>query len=323
MHSDVSVVIPAYNGAAYIGQALDSVFAQTRPAREVVVVDDASADDTAARVVERAKAAPVPVRLLRLRENSGGPARPINAGVAAAAGEFVAVLDQDDVFLPNKLRDQAAALTRHPDAGFAFSLAGALEAPGEPVQPPALVNELCAASAGEGNWRLIPGDQALRLLMRYGTYVLGFPGFLFRRRDWERRGGCDESFRICVDYEFLCWLSARGAAVFGPQVHYLRRQHGANLTRERKATYLEDARVKARTLSRHRWLLREPSPYVPTREELECWGYWLRQEGHHRDALRAYFLRAYTWGLDVGTVLSALKVLAHGVVHRCRRLLKK
>lgn len=322
MDADVSVVIPAYNGAAYIDAALDSVFAQTLPPREVVVVDDASTDDTAERVQERVKGAPLPVRLLRLTTNSGGPARPINTGVAAATGEYVAVLDQDDVFLPDKLHEQFAAFTRHADASFVFALAGSMDNPDEAVQPPALVNELCAAGLNQGDDLLIASNQALRLLMTYGTYVMGFPGFLFRRRDWQLKGGCDETLRICVDYEFLCWLSGRGGAVFLPRVHYLRRQHGGNLTRERKATYLEDARVKSRYLTRHPWLLGGPSPYMPSRVELECWGYWLRQEGYHRDALRAYSLCGRLWGWDVATVSAAAKVLVHGVIHRGRRLLR-
>lgn len=98
---DVSVVIPARNRAHTLPACLASVQAQTRPAREVIVVDDGSSDDTAA-VAERHGA-----RVLRGPARGAQAAR--NAGVQAARGDWIAFQDSDDTWLPGKLALQHAA----------------------------------------------------------------------------------------------------------------------------------------------------------------------------------------------------------------------
>ena len=112
----ISVVIPAYNAGKFIGEALASALAQTRPAAEIIVVDDGSADGTAAA----ARACGSPVRLIQNSENLGvGASR--NRGVQASRGEYVAYLDADDKWRPNHLANLGALLDANPRVGFAFS----------------------------------------------------------------------------------------------------------------------------------------------------------------------------------------------------------
>lgn len=101
----VAVVIPAWNAAATIGAALESVAAQTRPPREVIVVDDGSTDDTAA-IAARAG-------VTVLRVPNGGAARARNLGIAAATSPWIAFLDADDTWVPDKLERQAALFDRY------------------------------------------------------------------------------------------------------------------------------------------------------------------------------------------------------------------
>jgi glycosyltransferase involved in cell wall biosynthesis len=99
----LSVVIPTWNRASLVCEAVDSALAQRAGAVEVIVVDDASTDGTA-EVVERTygTAGTYPVQVIRLPERSGpGAAR--NAGMAVATGELLAFLDSDDLWLPGKL----------------------------------------------------------------------------------------------------------------------------------------------------------------------------------------------------------------------------
>lgn len=105
----ISVVIPLYNGAQHIGEALDSVFAQAYPHLEVIVVDDGSTDDSAAVV----QAYPARVLLLRQENSGSGAAR--NRGVMAATGEFIAFLDADDLWAQDKLQRQMACFRARPD----------------------------------------------------------------------------------------------------------------------------------------------------------------------------------------------------------------
>jgi glycosyltransferase involved in cell wall biosynthesis len=98
----VSVLIPTYNCAAYLPAALDSVLAQTRPADEVLVIDDGSTDATAEVL------APYRDRIVCVRQANAGQAAARNAGLDRAAGDWVAFLDADDTWAPDKLERQLA-----------------------------------------------------------------------------------------------------------------------------------------------------------------------------------------------------------------------
>ncbi|PPJ43723.1 glycosyltransferase family A protein [Pseudoxanthomonas sp. YR558] len=102
--ADYTVVIPAFNASATLAHALDSVMAQTLPAREVVVVDDGSPDRTEiARIV-----AGYGGRVVLLQQENAGPAAARNAGVRASGGAWIAFLDADDSWLPHKMQAQLA-----------------------------------------------------------------------------------------------------------------------------------------------------------------------------------------------------------------------
>jgi glycosyltransferase involved in cell wall biosynthesis len=109
----VSVVIPAYNAAPYLAETLTSVRAQTAPHYEIIVVDDGSIDDTVS-IAERFGA-----RCLRQSNLGASTAR--NAAIRAARGQYVAFLDADDLWAPDKLEKQAAYLAAHPDTVWIYS----------------------------------------------------------------------------------------------------------------------------------------------------------------------------------------------------------
>lgn len=115
----VTVVIPVYNQAQYLGQAIESVFRQTYRDWELIVVDDGSTDD-AAGVVRRF--AP---RLRYIRKPNGGTPTALNAGIRAARGELIAWLSADDWMVPEKLERQVAHYDAHrphnPDLGLIYS----------------------------------------------------------------------------------------------------------------------------------------------------------------------------------------------------------
>ena len=103
----VSVIIPAFNAAALIGNAIGSAQAQTQGEIEIIVVDDASTDDTVA-VVEHLAAEDKRLRLVRMSRN-GGPGAARNAGLNAARGEWIGLLDADDRYHPQRLETLLAA----------------------------------------------------------------------------------------------------------------------------------------------------------------------------------------------------------------------
>jgi glycosyltransferase involved in cell wall biosynthesis len=114
-HPVVSCIVPVYNGEAYIGEALDSILAQTWRPLEIIVVDDGSTDGSAA--VAEAYGAIVRV----IKQANAGCAAARNAGVAAATGEFVAFLDADDLWHPEKLDRQMARFAERPDLDYSVT----------------------------------------------------------------------------------------------------------------------------------------------------------------------------------------------------------
>jgi len=111
----VSVVIPAYNAAPWIAETLDSVLAQTFLDFEVIVVDDGSSDKTPEVVAGYGS------RVRYLRKENGGAASARNVGIRAARGSYIAFVDADDLWLPEKLQLQMDLFSRHPDLAWVYS----------------------------------------------------------------------------------------------------------------------------------------------------------------------------------------------------------
>ena len=111
----ISVVIPAFNAERHIGRAVRSVLAQTRAADEIIVVDDGSTDGTA----EAVRSFGETVRLIQQPNAGASVAR--NTGIEAAAGEWIAFLDADDEWLPEKLDAQQSLHQQYPDLKWSFA----------------------------------------------------------------------------------------------------------------------------------------------------------------------------------------------------------
>ena len=103
----VSVIIPAFNAAEYIRQTLNSVLAQTYQAMEVIVVDDGSSDATGAIVEEFVKK---DARVQLVRQSNAGVGAARNTAIRMARGEYIAPLDADDIWFPEKLEKQVACM---------------------------------------------------------------------------------------------------------------------------------------------------------------------------------------------------------------------
>ena len=111
----VSIIIPSYNSAQYIVETLQSVFAQTYKNYEIIVVDDGSIDNT--KEVLR----PYMGKITYIYKENGGPASARNVGIKHAQGEYIAFLDSDDTWLPEKLEKQVDYLKKHPEIGLVFT----------------------------------------------------------------------------------------------------------------------------------------------------------------------------------------------------------
>ena len=113
----VSIIIPTYNRAELLKRAIQSCLDQTYKNIQVVVVDDASEDNTP-EIVQRFKDSRI--KYIRLPKNSGRPAVPRNIGILNSDGEVIAFLDSDDYFLPEKIEKQVRALTNSEEIGLVY-----------------------------------------------------------------------------------------------------------------------------------------------------------------------------------------------------------
>ena len=225
----VAAVIPARDGVPHVLDAVESVLDQTRRPAEVIVVDDSSRDGTAAAVEARfAGDRRAPVRVLR--GLFGGAAAARNAGWRAAAAPWVAFLDADDVWTPDKLQRAAETLARAPGVLWFFS---------------------------DGSYRSLDGELHPSWFALYvdlpGEYV-GSPlaelfevnfvltsAVLVRRDALEGAGGFDESLSHAEDLDLWIRLARRGLAAASPLSLVCYRHREGSLSRQRESRLLGDA----------------------------------------------------------------------------------
>jgi glycosyltransferase involved in cell wall biosynthesis len=212
--ANVSVVMPTYNGGMFLREAIASVIAQTAPPCEIVVADDCSQDDTIEIAAAMAAGSSVPLRSIRLSRNSGGPARPLNAAIEAAGGEWIAVLEQDDVMRPDRLERQMAALAAFPETRFTGGRACRVGAPGYTNgfvgcgedQFLDLIDEK-SRKAQPAHFR-VSGTTAFRVLLDR-QFLLTNSTFLFHKSLWREVGGFDWRAGTCSDIAFALGAAAR------------------------------------------------------------------------------------------------------------------
>jgi glycosyltransferase involved in cell wall biosynthesis len=205
----VTVVVPAYNAEDYIGEALIAILSQTAPPEEVVVVDDGSTDGTQDALV------PFRSEIRIVEQSNRGCAGAYNRGFAEARGEYVARCDSDDIWEPDKLERQRAALIAHPEVDIAMGAAWVF----------GRTERLFADPPGEG---LLDPEAFSRTLYR-GNLVCA-SSTLMRRRLFQTLGPWVERLD-CEDYDY--WLRAlRAGAVFywDPHVLLRYRHHNTNVT---------------------------------------------------------------------------------------------
>lgn len=232
--STVTVIIPAYNAAAFIGEALDSVLAQTMPPEEVVVVNDGSTDNTLA--ILKSYELRFGGRLRILDQPNAGVAAARNAAFGAAQGDIVAMLDADNAYFPTFIETVHQAFTAMPEIVLFFADTEILEAAG----PTGRLNS-------EGKpVRTMPAQAVGDLFRAEGSLFTRLLGGSFIpvcttavRRDVALAAGLfDLGIRTSEDRDFFCRMSLRGPFGFSRQVLAYERIHGTNISMATKATAL-------------------------------------------------------------------------------------
>ena len=205
----VSVILPTYNRAHLLPRAIESVFSQTSSDWELIVVDDGSTDETPQGI--RPYLADPRVRFIR-KEGEGVTARTRNAGVRIAQGEYVAFLDDDDLFLPEKLERQVAWMDAHPPIGLLYSSIQVVDGEMKPL-------------------RVMPPNPGRSFLELFQENFIQVAAVLVRRKCFDRVGFFDESLSGSEDY--LMWLKIAGQFPIDylPEPLAIYCRHGENKSR--------------------------------------------------------------------------------------------
>lgn len=222
----VSVIIPVYNGEKYIAEAIDSVLAQTYPAHEIIVVDDGSTDRTREIVnsysVMRTASCENALRTTHdairyIYQPNKGPAAARNSGIKEAKGEYIAFLDSDDVWMPEKLEKEIRLIT---DSDYAMvycdmshSVDGKL---------------IYKSYLKEKKYKYVSCGKIYENLLRENFIFT--PTVLVRKKTFYKVGYFDETYRICEDYKMWLMIARDYEIGFLDETLVTRRRNKANIT---------------------------------------------------------------------------------------------
>jgi glycosyltransferase involved in cell wall biosynthesis len=268
----VSVVIPAYNAAPTLGRTLESVLKQTFASLDVIVVDDGSTDDTAEIAQSTGD-----VRVKVIQTPNGGVSRARNRGMAGASGELIALLDADDLWLPDKLEKQVNLMDAEPDIGVSFTAATRVDESGS------VIGELPA---------LMYDDYSAALLL-YSVVISAADSTAVIRRDVaEQLGGFDPNFSQCADWDYFLRASRVATIAPLPEPLVLYWTAASNMSRDIALLERDTFAVLRKTFDDP-----EFAAYVPIRRRVYS-NHWMICSGSY---------------LHAGLMGAALRCLVHGL----------
>ncbi|MCL4399806.1 glycosyltransferase [Patescibacteria group bacterium] len=180
----VSVIIPTYNSERFIERTIKTVLAQTFQGWEMIIVDDCSSDRTK-DIVKDYERKDKRIKGVFLDRNSGGPSYPTNVGVNSSGGEYIALLDHDDEWLPDKIEKQMLILENKPDVG--------------------IVSCDCVIKNDDGKEIGIRDNVNHVNVLHdelFCNFVFGCSSVLIRKNVFDAVEGFDEKCRVSQDWEF-------------------------------------------------------------------------------------------------------------------------
>jgi hypothetical protein len=241
----VSLVIPVYNGAAYVAQAVQSMLNQTYRDVEVIAVDDGSTDESAAVLADFGDQ----IRLVRQR--NGGVASARNAGIRAAQGEFIGFLDQDDWSLPERVECQVARFRASESVGLVHTDIHLFESGRGTFAPPPLPQGPWDAELMSRPDQMV-GDCFDQLLL---SNPICNSSVMVRRNVLDQVGGVDSRILGNTVQDYDLWLRLARLCQFDHIATPLTifRLHGGQGHRDRRAMLEEELKVLLRTMPEKEW----------------------------------------------------------------------
>jgi len=221
MNPLVSVVIPAFNAAEFIVETIESVLQQTYRSIEVIVVEDGSQDNTF-QLIETSFSDDV--RLLR--QKNSGPSAARNRGIRESSGKYIAFLDADDIWLPEKIASQVDVMEEKLDIGMLCGDMVNFNEKGREDQSHFRKNGLDEEYFGDRLY-IRNGFQKI-----YNKNFISTPTVMLRRSIIDKTELFPLEFRFSEDYLFWLDIARIQNVAYQPNIYTLRRKHAANLTND-------------------------------------------------------------------------------------------
>ncbi|MEM6612624.1 MAG: glycosyltransferase family A protein [Cyanobacteria bacterium P01_C01_bin.72] len=275
----VSVIIPAYNGDRFLAAAINSVLQQTYGDYEIIVVDDGSTDNTAQIVQQYCP------KVRYFPQANQGVAASRNLGLAAAMGDYIVFLDQDDVLLPHKLSDQAALLDRHPHLGIVNS--------GWQIFQSDRQNTAPTTQATVEPWHHIPHLSSANLIIWKPVFL----GAMMFRRTWlERVGGFDTALEQTPDVDLVLRLAQIDCpAAWVKEVTVQYRQHEANASKNALLQARELNQITASFFAQPNLSPEIKNLEAQSRYQSSIWAAWRLYETGYINQMRDYLAESQAY----------------------------
>lgn len=239
----VSVVVPAYRHARFIGEALASVYRQTHLELELIVIDDRSPDETFELCKALLATPDYSGRFKRVvcqqNETNLGAHNTINVGLGLARGRWISLLNSDDVYHPSRI-ERLLQHAAERGADFIFSGLTFLHDAGEIPWSDRLTMKRIAEAQGNA-WRF----PTLRDALFHSNFCATTGNMLFRREVTETLGGFAD-LKYCHDWDFIMRASERFSLAFVPEKLYSYRLHGTNSFKSLQSVGRRESEVVAR-----------------------------------------------------------------------------
>lgn len=203
MKFEVTVLIPAYNATRYLAQTLDSVVSQSYSQWHIVVVDDGSKDGTAELAEDYALR--LPGRMTVLRKENGGVSSARNLGIRESRGDIIALLDADDIWLPNRLTETLKPFAADPEVGLVYGRIVRIDSEGRQLGPP------------QAEQPPVPGRSMVVDLFLRRVHIPS-PTVTIRRGCLERVGGFDETLVTTEDRDLWMRIAGHYKVSYVPEV---------------------------------------------------------------------------------------------------------
>lgn len=282
-----TIVIPTYNGARFIRDALQSLVPHRRLVDNVIISDDASEDNTVDICRDWLESNFFKYEVISSSTNSGSPTNPINSALPRVNSEYLIVLDQDDVLAPSSLEHIYQLVTRNSHPDIIIHLCSPYSDATRVWQVPEIVQQIASKFCSEADCSVFNKGELIPLILEHGNIAIGFPGMCFRTEKLKSRGGIPRSLRVAGDFELLAWFAMNSAVYISNKTGYFRREHGYNLSTRNPRSLSEAALIVANIVIKERRSLTSGQLHA-IRNQLEGNAYSLRRQGHLLDALSTY-----------------------------------